>query len=64
MGLAQRLHQRWVMKPLNQFPTIVALAANDLPDAPSAERARARTRERRLRGPSWRASPPREAQSA
>ena len=51
------------MKPLNQLPTIVAQAANDLPEAPSTERARMRDRTRRLRGPTW-SSPAIEAQSA
>lgn len=51
------------MKPLTNLPVIVALAANDLPEVPSTERARCRTRERRLRGPAW-SSPSHEAQSA
>ena len=51
------------MKPLNPLPILVAQAANDLPEAPSAERARPRDRTRRLRGPSW-SSPALEAQSA
>lgn len=51
------------MKPLIQLPQLVAVAANDLPEAPSTERARLRTRERRLRGPTW-SSPSSEAQSA
>lgn len=32
---------------------LIALAANDLPQAPTAERARLRIRERKLKGPSW-----------
>ncbi|MDP1824844.1 MAG: hypothetical protein Q8L48_16430 [Archangium sp.] len=51
------------MKPLSPLPSIVAQAANDLPEVPSTERARERTRERRLRGPSW-SSPSHEARSA
>jgi hypothetical protein len=51
------------MKPLNPFPSVVALAANDLPAVPATERARERTRERRLRGPAW-SSPSYESQSA
>ena len=51
------------MKPLSSLPTVVVLAANDLPEAPTTERARERTRARRLRGPVW-SSPPYEAQSA
>ncbi len=51
------------MKPLNPLPLIIALAANDLPEVPCTDRARPRTRERRLRGPIW-SSPSHEAQSA
>jgi hypothetical protein len=42
------------MSPINpQSPSIVPMPANDLPSAPSAQHARLRSRERRLRGPTW-----------
>lgn len=41
------------MQTNTQLPSIVLMAANDLPEAPSAVHARLRTRERRLRGPNW-----------
>ena len=41
------------MQPINPLPMLIPVAANDLPEAPSAERARLRERERKLRGPIW-----------
>jgi hypothetical protein len=41
------------MQPINQTPSIVPMPANDLPAVPSAQHARLRSRERRLRGPTW-----------
>ncbi|HEY0881205.1 MAG TPA: hypothetical protein VGD87_06735 [Archangium sp.] len=46
-----------------KLPIIVALSANDLPEAPSTTRARLRERERRLKGPNW-SAPPRELETA
>lgn len=51
------------MQPIAQIPTLVPMPANDLPTPEVVERARHRTRERRLRGPSW-AEPSRQQQSA
>ena len=45
------------------MPLLVAPAANDLPEPKNVERARERTRERRLRGPNW-SAPVREVKSA
>lgn len=41
------------MQPLRTIPTLVIPAANDLPEVAASERARLRSRERRLRGPAW-----------
>lgn len=45
------------------LPILLAVAANDLPLIPPSERARERTRERRLRGPVW-STPTPQDQSA
>lgn len=44
-------------------PTLVPMPANDLPTPEVIERARHRTRERRLRGPTW-SSPERDVNAA
>lgn len=41
------------MQPVTPMPMLIPVAANDLPETPSAERARRRDRERKLRGPIW-----------
>ncbi|MFT3708406.1 MAG: hypothetical protein QM817_12200 [Archangium sp.] len=51
------------MQPSNLAPTLVPMPANDLPKPEAVERARRRTRERRLRGPTW-AEAVRQQQSA
>jgi hypothetical protein len=51
------------MQPSHQTPTLVPMPANDLPQPEAVERARRRTRERRLRGPTW-AQPMREVSVA
>ncbi len=52
------------MQPTSPKPVILLMPANDLPAAPAAERARLRTRERRMRGPTWAQSAGDDAKSA